>query len=104
MNVFTAGSLAFIGNLGGVDMIVIAAIGLLLFGKRLPEVGKNLGQAIVGFKKGLKDVTGEVTQGTETLTERTEELPVAKAKPVKSLEAKTVTREKKLLRPASEEP
>jgi sec-independent protein translocase protein TatA len=35
------------------ELIVIAAIGLLLFGKRLPQVGRNLGKGIVEFKKGL---------------------------------------------------
>ena len=33
---------------------VILIIGLLLVGKKLPEVGKNLGKGIVEFKKGLK--------------------------------------------------
>jgi sec-independent protein translocase protein TatA len=42
------------------EMIVIMAIGLLLFGKRLPEVGKNLGKGIVEFKKGLKGIEEEI--------------------------------------------
>ena len=33
---------------------------LLLFGRRLPEVGRSLGQGLVEFKKGLKGVTDEV--------------------------------------------
>ena len=45
--------LANFGNLFGVDGIIILAIGLLIFGRRLPEVGKNLGKTIVEFKKGL---------------------------------------------------
>ena len=45
--------LANFGNLFGVDGLVILAIGLLIFGRRLPEVGKNLGKTIVEFKKGL---------------------------------------------------
>ena len=40
----------------GAEWIVIAALGLLIFGKRLPEVGKSLGKGIVEFKKGLKGV------------------------------------------------
>ena len=39
---------------------VILIIGLLLFGKKLPEVGKNLGKGIVEFKKGLKGIEEEV--------------------------------------------
>jgi sec-independent protein translocase protein TatA len=45
--------LANFGNLFGVDGLVILVIGLLIFGKRLPDVGKNLGKTIVEFKKGL---------------------------------------------------
>src|SRR5438067_6004861 len=42
------------------EFIVIAAIGLLLFGKRLPEVGRSLGKGIVEFKRGLKGIEEEV--------------------------------------------
>src|SRR3954453_5454103 len=45
----------------GFEWLLIMGIGLLLFGKRLPEVGKSLGQGIVQFKKGLKGVEDEVT-------------------------------------------
>jgi sec-independent protein translocase protein TatA len=42
------------------EMLLIAAIGLLIFGKRLPEVGKSLGKGIVEFKKGLKGIEDDV--------------------------------------------
>jgi sec-independent protein translocase protein TatA len=38
----------------GAEWLVIAALGLLIFGKRLPEVGRSLGRGIVEFKKGIK--------------------------------------------------
>jgi sec-independent protein translocase protein TatA len=47
------------------EWIVIAAVGLLLFGKRLPEVGRSLGKGIVEFKKGLKGVEDEVDTASE---------------------------------------
>jgi sec-independent protein translocase protein TatA len=49
-----------LGMPGPLELIIIAAIGLLLFGKRLPEVGKGLARGIVEFKNGLKDVTKDV--------------------------------------------
>ncbi|PIV82718.1 MAG: Sec-independent protein translocase TatA [Nitrospirae bacterium CG17_big_fil_post_rev_8_21_14_2_50_50_9] len=40
--------------------MVIGFFALLLFGKRLPEVGRALGQSIVQFKKGIKGIEDEV--------------------------------------------
>jgi sec-independent protein translocase protein TatA len=45
--------LANFGSFFGVDGLVILVVGLLIFGRRLPEVGKNVGRTIVEFKKGL---------------------------------------------------
>lgn len=47
---------------GGWEMIVVLIVALLIFGKRLPDVGKSMGKTIVEFKKGLRDVQGEVQQ------------------------------------------
>jgi len=41
-------------------MLIIGIVMLLLFGRRLPEVGRSLGQGLVQFKKGLKDIGDEV--------------------------------------------
>jgi sec-independent protein translocase protein TatA len=53
---------AFMSMPMGAEWLVIAALGLLIFGKRLPEVGKGIGQAIVQFKKGLKSVEDDIEQ------------------------------------------
>ncbi len=53
-------NLGLFGLPGGSEWIVIGLIALLLFGKRLPEVGKALGQSIVQFKKGIKGIEDEV--------------------------------------------
>lgn len=55
-------TLAFLPNLGWTEMVVIGVVMLLLFGRRLPEVGRSLGQGIVQFKKGLKDIGDEVDE------------------------------------------
>src|SRR5688500_11772510 len=46
----------------GFEWIALLALGLLLFGRRLPEVGRSLGQGLVEFKRGLKGVTDEVEE------------------------------------------
>jgi sec-independent protein translocase protein TatA len=33
-------------------MLVLGILGVLLFGRRLPELGRTLGQTLVEFKKG----------------------------------------------------
>ena len=54
-----------IGLPGGSEWIIIALFGLLLFGKRLPEVGKSLGRSIVEFKKGLRGIEEEIDKSSE---------------------------------------
>ena len=53
-------SVLAIGLPGGSEWIVILIIGLLLFGRRLPEVGRSIGQGIKEFKKGMRDTEDEV--------------------------------------------
>ena len=48
--------LAFFGMPGHLELLIIAAIILLLFGHRLPGIMRSLGSGIVQFKKGLNDV------------------------------------------------
>jgi sec-independent protein translocase protein TatA len=45
------------------EMIVVMGVAVLLFGKRLPEVGRSLGKGIIEFKKGLRgiDDDGDLT-------------------------------------------
>lgn len=43
-------------GLGTSELLIIAGIVILLFGgKRLPELGKSMGNAITNFKKGLNE-------------------------------------------------
>jgi sec-independent protein translocase protein TatA len=47
-------------------MIVVGVIAVLLFGKRLPEVGRSLGKGIVEFKKGIRGIEDEFMSSTST--------------------------------------
>lgn len=49
-------------------LIVLAVVAFLLFGaKRLPELGKGLGEGLKGFREGIKGVTDPIppTQPTQ---------------------------------------
>ena len=47
---------------GPVEIIVILVIALLLFGKRLPEVGRSLGRGIIEFKRGVKGIEDDMEE------------------------------------------
>lgn len=51
-------------TLGPWEVVIILVIALLLFGKRLPEVGKSLGKGLVEFKKGLRGVEEDIERST----------------------------------------
>lgn len=50
----------FTGMPGPLEMLIIAAIILLLFGNRLPSVMRSLGKGIVEFKKGVQGIEDDV--------------------------------------------
>ena len=44
------------GNIGPMEILLIALVALLLFGAgRIADIGKGLGQGIKNFKQGLKE-------------------------------------------------
>lgn len=51
-------------NPGPQEMIVVGIIALLLFGKRLPEVARNLGKGFSEFKKGMSGMQNEMREAT----------------------------------------
>jgi len=79
----------------GSEWIIILVIGLLLFGRRLPEVGRSIGKSIVEFKRGIKGINDEIetesgkpgndpAQLTDDAVARSEAAPPAEATDVAS--------------------
>ena len=47
-------------------LVVLAVVAIVLFGgKKLPELGKGLGEGLRGFKDGMKGITDEPTATTK---------------------------------------
>lgn len=54
-------------GLGPMELMIVAAIALLLFGSRLPSVARSLGRSVVEFKKGVQGLEEEVNSATRPL-------------------------------------
>jgi sec-independent protein translocase protein TatA len=53
----------------GIDQsFLLLVFGLLIFGKRLPEVGRSLGKGIVEFKRGIKGIEDDVESASSMPT------------------------------------
>jgi len=72
----TSSLLAF--GLTPTTIIILLLLGVLLFGKKLPEMGRMLGKGVVEFKKGLAGL--EDTFDTTTTAARPSE-PAALEQP-----------------------
>lgn len=47
-------------------LIVLAVVAFLLFGaKRLPELGKGLGEGLKGFREGIRGITDPAPSNTQ---------------------------------------
>lgn len=59
-------------GLSPLEVIVCALLIVVLFGKRLPEVGSGLGKAISNFRKSLKDNSIDVTPANSENIDKSE--------------------------------
>ena len=56
----------FEGALSPTHIVLVLVVGILLFGKRLPEVGKSLGKTLMEFKKGMKGLEDDIDTSAHT--------------------------------------
>jgi sec-independent protein translocase protein TatA len=87
-------ALAFLQNINGPEILLIALVLLLFFGaKRLPDLFKSFGKSIKEFKKATSEVEGDIRSAMDT-----EEVP----KPAPRAEAKQDEVEKPAVEKADE--
>ena len=58
-------------SLSPMEIIILLGIGVLLFGRKLPDVGRYLGKGIVEFKKGMKGLEDDVDSPAALLRDPT---------------------------------
>jgi sec-independent protein translocase protein TatA len=60
--------LAFLGGLGGWEILLILLVLLIFFGaKKIPELAKGLGKGIKEFKNATNDIKEEIEEGVKDL-------------------------------------
>ena len=57
-------------GIGVPEMVILGILGVLLFGKRLPEVGRSLGKGLMEFKKGVSGVQEELERAANDTPRR----------------------------------
>jgi sec-independent protein translocase protein TatA len=73
-------------NLGMPEILVILVVALLIFGpKKLPELGRSLGQSIREFKRGAQEIREELEKSVEV--KEVKEEPKQGAKPQEETKA-----------------
>jgi len=50
----------FAFSLGPMEMLIVGVVAVLLFGGRLPEVGRSLGKSLSEFRKGFRDIEDQI--------------------------------------------
>ncbi len=61
-------------------LIVLAVVAFLLFGaKRLPELGKGLGEGLKGFREGIRGITDPVPPAQPAQQQNAATAPAAPA-------------------------
>ena len=60
----------FFGTPGPMEIVIIGAIMLLLFGNRLPGAMRSLGRSVVEFKKGVNGIEDDINEAVKNADEK----------------------------------
>jgi sec-independent protein translocase protein TatA len=85
----------FIGGLSGSEIAIVLVIGLLLFGARLPQVGRSLGKTLTEFKRGLRGVEEDMEKAEREAERELDDEERRRAKPLPPPEPGTVPADEK---------
>ena len=47
--------LTFVGLPGHMELVIIGIVAILIFGRQLPKIARNIGQSLVELRKGFKE-------------------------------------------------
>lgn len=51
-------------GLGMQEVLLLLLLGVLLFGRKLPDIGRSLGKTVIEFKKGIGGMEDEINSAS----------------------------------------
>lgn len=52
----------FLGSIGTPEILLLVVLGVLLFGRKLPDLARSMGKSMTEFKKGMRGIEDEVSE------------------------------------------
>ncbi len=67
--------------MGPMEWAIIGIVAVVLFGRRLPQLGRSLGRGLVEFKRGVRSMQDEIKTASEEAEPSQEPVPLLDASP-----------------------
>ncbi len=65
----------FPGGIGSAELILIAIVAVVLFGSKLPEVARSVGQSYSQFRKGLNEIQTSIKDELDRELDEVKRIP-----------------------------